>query len=136
MLFLHARMGDALAFLHVQKAWGRTLGNPLATIAEGLQGPALAQYLAVSSILALAAPILLWRWKRHDMAAFSWCCTLVPLATGLVSMPRFIWWQAPLLLLVAGLLAWRNAWLLLLPVFVAALVYNGYHWLMKSAFLA
>jgi len=135
MLFLHARMGDALAFLHVQKAWGRTLGNPLATIIEGMQGPPVAQYLAASSLLALAAPVLLCRWKRYDMAAFSWCSILVPLATGLISIPRFIWWQAPLLLVVTSLLAWRKAWALLLPAFVAALIYLSYHWLMESNFL-
>ncbi len=135
MLFLHHRMGDALAFLHVQRAWGRNVGNPFVTLLNGLAGGPLNRYLALSGLSALAAPIILLRKRHFELAAFSWCCTLTPLATGLVSMPRFIWWQAPLLLLVGSLLAWRKAWLVLLPISVAGLACLTRGWLLKAGYL-
>lgn len=135
MLFLHYRMGDALAFLHVQRAWARAVGNPFETLLNGLAGGPLNRYLAWSSIAALAAPVVLLRARQFELAVFSWCCTLIPLATGLVSMPRFIWWQAPLLLLVASFLAWRKAWIVLLPVFIAGLAFLTRGWLLKADYL-
>jgi len=135
MIFLHHQMGDALAFLHVQRAWGRAVGNPLETLRNGLAGGPLNRYLALTGLAALAAPVALLRARNFELATFSWCCTLAPLATGLVSMPRFTWWQAPLLLLVASLLAWRKAWIVLLPTFIAGLAYFTRGWFLKADYL-
>jgi len=135
MLFLHWRTGDALAFLHVQRAWGRSPNNPIETLAIGLTSGIIHQYFSLSSIAALVAPLVLVRQRHYELATFSWICTLAPLSTGLLSMPRFIWWQAPLLLLVSGVFAWRKSWLLLLPVFLVALVITTRLWLLRANWL-
>ena len=39
MAYLHARTGDALAFLHIQTAWRRSLSTPFAGLLQGLVKP-------------------------------------------------------------------------------------------------
>jgi hypothetical protein len=135
MLFLHWKTGDAFAFLHVQRAWGRSVANPFARLLGGLFSIPEHRYLAITSLVALLAPIPLLRHRQYDLAAFSWCCTLIPLAAGLNSMPRFVWWQAPFLLVASRILAWRKAWVLLLPAFATGLVYTTRFWLLKADWL-
>lgn len=135
MLHLHVRTGDALAFLHVQTAWDRFPGNPVTVVAGGLGGDGMQLYYALTALAALAAPILLIRRRQPELAAFSWFCTLVPLTTSLVAMPRFVWWQAPLLLLVALLAGHRKFWIVLLPVGVVGLLLMYVVWFADHVFV-
>lgn len=132
MLFLHARMGDALSFLHVQVAWERVLRPLPSIIADGLRGPWTNKYWAILSVGALAGPLYFVRKRQLELAVYSWLCTLAPLATSLVAMPRFIWWQAPILLLCAILISKRGIWIAALPASVAALFYSYLAWLEAS----
>lgn len=118
MLALHFRVGDALAFMHVQRAWGRSLSNPLEVIFSGLGNGYPDAYWALVAVLALAAA-LLHAWRRQwELSAFCLLCTVVPVSTGLVSMPRYVFWQAPVLLVLAEALAIRK----LCPALLAALL--------------
>ena len=131
-LYLYAHVGDGLAFVHVQRAWGRTAIDPLGTLAAGLrdgatvlyQSPTLVSaveplqklrelgahraYYAVTAVVALAAVAAFARSREYDLLVFSLGATLVPLASNLASMPRFVWWQAPILLLVACVVSARR----------------------------
>jgi hypothetical protein len=128
MTFLYYRSGDALAFSHIQRAWGRLPGNPFAHLIAGLGGSALERYFAIMTVLALLVPVY-FAWKRNvDLAMFSLGCTLVPLSTAVWSMPRFIWWQAPVLLAVALLLTKRMAWVMFVAGSVTGLTYCYYSW--------
>lgn len=102
MLYLHFRVGDALAFSHVQIAWERLPSNPFVHLIDGLnsQEP-LNQLCAWMSIGALSMTAYLTLRCEYGLALFALCATLVPLSTGLLAMPRYLWWQAPLLLVVA-----------------------------------
>ncbi len=106
MVFLYYRMGDGLAFSHVQIAWERIPSNPFKYIEIGIQASdQMAQLWAWMSVLALVMIAYLILIKEHGLAAFSLFATLIPLSTGLAAMPRYLLWQAPLLLVIAKCLS-------------------------------
>ncbi|MDP1931328.1 MAG: hypothetical protein Q8L60_07725 [Gammaproteobacteria bacterium] len=105
MIFLYQHTGDALAFSHVQIAWDRIPASPVEHLWQGLWGgDPMPQLWAVMSLVALAMVAVLFFKREYELASFSLVATLVPLSTGLLAMPRYLWWQAPLLLLIAQLL--------------------------------
>jgi hypothetical protein len=111
MAYLHALTGDALAFSHVQRAWGRVPQNPLGYVLAGMTGSPINQ-LRVGMVM-MAGAMLLWLcWRRQwALAAFTLVCTALPLTTGLWAMPRYIWWQAPVMFVVAsGIRRFRLGW--------------------------
>lgn len=111
MAFLTQWIGDGLAFSHVQRAWGRMLGNPLAYLWQGLvSAPPEGSLLASSQVLALAAiagitltGILAWR-RNWPAVVFCLSCIFIPLAAGLASMLRFMAGMAPLTITFATVL--------------------------------
>ncbi len=111
MLYLRARTGDALAFLHVQKAWNRNLDLPFSATIRGLLHPGgvhdadlLSLSAACLAIGLLAALATMRRWTLLALGLF---LTLVPLATGLASFGRYMLVIVPLWLALAKLLADR-----------------------------
>lgn len=111
MLYLHARTGDALAFLHIQKAWNRKFDVPFSATFSSLLHPAgvhdadllslAAAVLAVGLLIALAA------MRRWTLLALGLFLTLVPLATGVTSFARYMLVIVPLWLALARILADR-----------------------------
>ncbi len=130
MLQLYHLTGDALAFVHVQKAWDRPLGNPLGAIAGGFaKGNIHLVWAAMALAALLISAYLIWK-RRLALGLFALCSTLIPLATGLQSIPRYLWWQAPLLLVLAEMVSRsRLARVLLLPLCVLGLVYMTMAWM-------
>lgn len=128
MIHLHRVTGDALAFSHVQIAWDRVPSNPLGHLLAGLRGAEpLPRLWAFMSLVALLMVAVLFFRREYELAAFSLLATLVPLSTGLLAMPRYLWWQAPLLLLMTQFLSlrvpvgrWGNVyvWMIMLPLSV------------------
>jgi hypothetical protein len=125
MAYMHFAVGDALAFSHMQRSWGREFGDPFRYLWLGLQSwPAPdagvlttgEQNLALVSIIGLALTgVLAWR-RQTPAAIFCLLCIIAPLTSGVASMLRFISALAPLNILVARLLARSRL------VFYAALV--------------
>lgn len=101
MFYLHLHTGDALGFSHIQVAWNREPGNPVSHLLGVFKGGWFHWLVGISIAVAALAMVYLTRAKHYELLIFSLWATLVPLATGLVSMPRFIWWQAPVLFAVA-----------------------------------
>ncbi|MDC0948849.1 hypothetical protein OAS86_05870 [Gammaproteobacteria bacterium] len=106
MVFLYRLTGDALAFSHIQIAWGRVPENPLSVLASGFSSGLVNLFWMLVSIFALSCVIYFLCVKRFELAVFSAICTLLPLSTGLWGMPRYVFWQAPILLAVSILGAW------------------------------
>jgi hypothetical protein len=101
MLAQYWATGDALAFSHVQVLWDREWAGPVAMLMRGLgawdwhnilapKGLPSESYDAVWALLGLAASC--WMvWRRRFAEA--WLCAasiLLPLSTGLHSLPRFV----------------------------------------------
>jgi hypothetical protein len=111
MAYLQARTGDALAFLHVQTAWRRSLSTPFASLLQGLVKPSgvhdadllsfAIAWLAIGLLLVLAA---MRRWTLLSLALF---LTLAPLATGVASFTRYALVILPLWMVLARILADR-----------------------------
>lgn len=116
MAFLHAWIGDGLAFSHVQRAWARQVGNPLVYLWQGLTAwpTTPGQLLSNSQILALSAVaglaltgVMAWR-RQWPEVLFALLAIIIPLAAGLASMLRFMAAMAPLSITLMTLLArWR-----------------------------
>lgn len=135
MWFLHVHTGDALAFSHIQLAWGRVPESPVGHFLAGLHGTAVNQ-LRVAMVIGVAAVIVwLLATRRYPMAIFSLICTVLPLTTGLWAIPRYIWWQAPVLFAIAVLISHRKLWVLYLPLSAAATAFIYTAWFTGKAFV-
>ncbi len=99
-LYLYHHMGDALAFVHVMVAWGRTTANPLGVMARSYQQHG---WFRVWSVMALAS-LLVSAWlvrRRAEYGIFLAISILIAMSSGLLwSFPRYLWWQPPLLYVI------------------------------------
>jgi hypothetical protein len=114
MAFLYFHMGDALAFQHVQRAWGRPFGLPPVFVWNALlQGPkegwlpTPSQILGVTTLVGYLLSILLLVKRRFAMATYALVALTLPLFAGMASMLRFVSGLAPMPLLLCELLG-RN----------------------------
>ncbi|HTJ56680.1 MAG TPA: hypothetical protein VL418_03830 [Devosiaceae bacterium] len=137
MAYLHWQMGDALAFGHVQRAWGRLSGSPLAYLWEGIitwpkSGfwPSNTQWLALAAIGGLFATAILAVRRQYPMALFCFVALLLPMSAGLASMLRFVVALSPLVLLATSFLAsWRATYVVALLAIVAGDYFFTVGWL-------
>ena len=128
MAYLHFYIGDALAFSHVQRAWGRVTGNPLTYVWIGLTDfpksgflPSANQDLALAALLGLALTVVLAVRRQYAAAAFCLVCLIVPLSAGMASILRFVAALSPVVLVLMSLLArFRIVFALALLGFIAA----------------
>ncbi len=144
-IFLWYHSGDALAFQHIQRAWGRAFANPFwnlwltmelqfkngnfKTISTDLAfGLAAIFGMAMSAVMA---------WKgRWDWAIFSLFGVLLPLSTNAYSMLRFVVGLAPVLIMSAMLFSrWKWLFWILLPVLLILDVFLLPTWTSRSYYL-
>ena len=94
MFYLHRLTGDSLAFMRIQRAWGRDIENPVKVLFSNLKA-ALAGNAGITFILiwCVAAVVLLLYLlsRRHYVefaigSVFYWIC----LSAGIQSMQRYI----------------------------------------------
>jgi hypothetical protein len=112
MAFLHFKVGDALAFQHVQRAWARPFGLPPLFVWNALTSapkegfmPTSSQVLGLATIAGYLLSIaLLWK-RRFGMATFSLIALTLPLFAGVASVLRFVAGLAPMPLMLCELLA-------------------------------
>jgi hypothetical protein len=101
MGFLWRTFGDPVAFWSVQSSWGREMRGPLAMIldtldrlfrANWMRGEA--NYLDIVNLLTfligLAVIVVIWRRLGESFAVYSLLSLLIPSASGLGSMTRYI----------------------------------------------
>lgn len=95
MAYLYWLTGDALAFMHIQIAWDRSMQYPFLVLISGLLDPGWGVYFAICALAGLVMAVWLFRKGHSEAALFLAVTLLIPLATGLDSMPRFLFWQFP-----------------------------------------
>jgi len=130
MTYLYWLCGDALAFMHIQKAWGREIQFPWIVLSyEVLSGNPHRLYWALLSVFSLAiACYFLWQ-KNWELGLFLALNTIIPITTSLASMPRYIFWQAPFLLFLGILLSQKSYyWMIAAPFFIVGIAYLYYFW--------
>lgn len=136
MLFLYHHVGDALAFSHMQQVWGRVPSNPIFVILEGLmRGDMLERLWVCLAIFGLGCSVFLALSKKIELALFLGCGILLPLSTELISMPRYVTWQAPVLLVLSLLLSYRKLWMIAFPLFTVCLAYMYFSWFSGKVFV-
>src|ERR1700751_2844797 len=97
---MHDHTNGALDTLHIQEAWLPTLGNPLRVLWEslaGLSGSPWPRLWGLMTLFALLASIWLFKMRRAELGIYLVLAILVPLSATYTSLPRYIWWQPPLL---------------------------------------
>jgi Gpi18-like mannosyltransferase len=123
MLFLRARFGDPLAFLHASAAWERVpqpawiiVNGMLQPPAEGWSAALLSGNLPLDNwidlfivILFIVLGLVLLRQRRWSEAVFVLLGALIPLNSGLLmSQRRYVWVLFPVFMLLAR---WgKNHW--------------------------
>ncbi|WP_239670868.1 mannosyltransferase family protein [Vibrio variabilis] len=104
MAYLHFHMGDALAFGHIQIAWGREFSNPIEWLVYGVKTGGAKLYLVLVSLIGFALNTYLFVKKRYAEAAFMLINLLIPLSSGVNAMPRYIFGLYPTYLAIMLLL--------------------------------
>jgi Gpi18-like mannosyltransferase len=96
--------GDFLAFLHIQTAWDRSLANPLSVIYEGFTSSKIDPFF-LSIFTAICLSMLIVYYNKIRVSYWIYCalCLIIPLSSGLYSMPRFALVGFPLFILFAKL---------------------------------
>jgi len=142
MAFIRLHTGDGLAFLHIQHAWGRSIGNPFESLGILLRlqfpltpaGMVVATWAAAGAI-GLALSLALAVRGRWPEAVFCAACILVSLAGGTTSMVRFVAGLAPLGWVAAELLSLSGVlYFAAFPIVVAAGFFVTIGWLNSSLF--
>ena len=112
MAYLHWHIGDALAFSHVQRAWGRATGNPLVYLWNALANfpkdswwPTVSQQLGAAWLVGIGMTILMAARRQFPAALFCLVCLTLPLSAGLASMLRFVVGLAPVTMTMMLLLS-------------------------------
>jgi hypothetical protein len=145
MAYLHHTTGDALGFSHILAGWGRYADPPWHNLLKGLGQwdfrdlPRRSHTLSAMGALAgLGATAYLAARRRPIEASFCLVATLIPLSTGLESMPRYVSGTPVFLFALFDIVrSIRRAWLRRLIVAMSAALhilllsywYHGDHFL-------
>jgi len=132
MFHLHQQTGDALAFIHIQKAWrgSENALNPWSWILSLHRGFSnttlwLYPYWALTGLITVTGcMLLLLRGEKEvkPLAVYSLICTMLPLSSDTWGLARYIWWQAPVLLGVCALIQSCSRQKLALAMWAAAAI--------------
>lgn len=136
MFYLHAHIGDAMAFSHVQRAWDREIGNPVVILLTAFtSGNWYNQTMAGFAVFSLMMTGYLVAQKEPELAIFLAFATIIPLATGTDSLGRYVMLQPSLLLAVGLLISKRRGLYPLLAVSVFGYIAMCYAWLEELSFV-
>ena len=132
---LYGRVGDMLAFVHIQVAWGRSLQNPLAVWWQGFHYGGWLRVFALQAGLALLAAAYLCARRRIGYGAYLAAAVMLPLCSSVVSIPRYVFWQPVFLLVLAELFRWPPLARILLPLLWAGYFVMIAVWLSGQPFV-
>jgi len=121
MLYLYRHTGDALAQVHGQVAWGKSLGNPVLVFLHAYNLHHWPRVWAFMTIGSLLASVYLFVVGKAELAIYLAVSMLLSLSGGLLSLARYIWWQPPFLCAIYYLLRRHRAWWPVYTAFAAAL---------------
>ena len=134
MYYLEYKIGDALAFAHVQIAWGsdECFFKPFCVLLNGLKMP-LSHYHFVGAVVAcfsLFFCYFLYKRKKYELTLFLLFSTLCPMMIKMMSMMRFLFWNPVFLLMVCYFLNKykRHLWIIL-PIVAAYMMQIYFYFL-------
>ncbi len=110
LLYLHGRMGDALVQQHAQVAWHKLPGNALHVLWISLNAHRWPRLWGMMVVAALAVSGWLIKVHRPEMGVFLALSILLPLSATFWCIPRYIWWEPPLLYAIYRILKQHPRW--------------------------
>jgi hypothetical protein len=138
MLYMHHLTGDALAQVHVQtsRGWQKSPGNALDNLWLAITSHQWLRFWGVMSVAALALGVWLVKIRKPEFGIYLLASLLIALSGGVSAMPRYIWWQPPLLVAVYLILRRNQAlWVLYLAFASGMAAFMIVHWLSGSTFV-
>lgn len=91
MAYLGKLTGDPMAFMHIQRAWGRTIQNPLLLFGNAfLFRPRRAFYYALWTLATLISMLILVKNKQWSELSVGLILIVIPMSTSMDSLPRYI----------------------------------------------
>lgn len=108
MHYLDSLVGDGMAFMHVQFAWGKAVGNPLLNLWNGLMDLGsihFVQAVCTVAVLYLAVRQIL---RRRPEGILSLLFIVIPLSTTVYGMARYVLCSFPILLEASDVLAKKS----------------------------
>ncbi|MEJ2418984.1 MAG: mannosyltransferase family protein [Exilibacterium sp.] len=101
MFYLHQHVGDALAFKHVQVAWGRTVGSPFRIIGRAFSHENLfLNFSAVIACFGLFCGGYLLKKRFFTEGIILLIGTIIPLTTSINSIARYTFSLFPIYLAI------------------------------------
>ena len=111
MLYLHARTGDALAQVHNHLTFiNAPPGNPLMVLHDALIGHHWWRVWGVMCVGAILAGVYLFRIGKSEYGVYLLLAIAMSLSGGAYGMPRYLWWQPPLMYAIYEWLRRHPAW--------------------------
>jgi hypothetical protein len=139
MLYLHHLTGDALAPVHIQnsRAWQKTPGNPAHTLWMAITSRQWPRFWGAMSLAALALSAWLVKLRKPELGIYLLASVMIALSGGIWGgMPRYIWWQPPLLFAIYVLLTRNRIWWVVYSAFASGMAaFMVTHWLSGSTFV-
>jgi len=139
MAYLGWKMGDPLAFLHVQVAWGGEIGNPLAVLWRGLRSSSWREiYLAACGMAGILIAGYLVIQKRFHEAVLAMILLMIPLSVRLQSIPRYLIGSGVFVLGGADILRKLNSKILIGLVLTCSIVFEFiclWYWFKESIWM-
>ncbi len=98
MLYLYFHTGDALAQVHIHLSWVHSPPvNPLLVLWGSLLGHHWGRLWGVMFLGVMAAGLYLIRLRKTEYGVYLLLASLISISGGLYGLPRYLWWQPPLL---------------------------------------
>lgn len=108
MHYLQGLLGDGMAFMHVQKGWGKELGNPLVHLYQGLIDIGSTDFYQATCTVIVLYLLLHQIFRRRLEAILTLLFVLVPLSTTVAGMARYTLCSFPIVLEAANVLAKKD----------------------------
>lgn len=95
----HLLTGDWLNFVHVQAAWRRGATDPISALMTALRADNFYDQALAGSVILVALFLILFRkYLTVPEKSWAWISLLIPLFSGIYSMPRYFLVMFPLYL--------------------------------------
>ena len=138
MHYLYLIVGDAFAFKHIQIAWGREMQSFYSVLVDGLSKPwsTYPFYCAITTVVGISLTFILLLKKRYEEFIFMFIAILIPLSTGIVSMPRYIYTLFPIYISFALIIyKFKLSKNILLAFFSAGLAFMAISWAVGKGYM-
>lgn len=108
MRYLDHLLGDGMAFMHVQYAWEKAVGNPFLELWKGLLDIGSESFIQATCTLLCLYLFVHQAMRRRPEAVVTLLFILVPLSTTVIGMTRYVLCSFPILLEASHLLCQKS----------------------------